>query len=154
VFFLFIFLVWVKEGTVVFRFGFAIVLAMGLWACAGDEGKDQTTPETTPTEAAAVPDAPGTEPAGETAVTTATETPATPAEAPATEVKKETAQGTMYVTAEMLNVRGGPSMTAKVLRHVKKGDALQILGKEGKWMRIADGEYVSGKYLTETQTAK
>lgn len=44
------------------------------------------------------------------------------------------------VTAEALNIRGGPSTGHAKLGLLKQGDAVKILGSEGDWLKIRHGE--------------
>ncbi|MGM9533111.1 SH3 domain-containing protein, partial [Intestinibacter sp.] len=40
------------------------------------------------------------------------------------------------VEATALNVRSGPGNTYPVIWTVKKGDTLEVVGKEGSWLKI------------------
>lgn len=69
----------------------------------------------------------------------------------------EAASKTMYVTADSLNVRQGPSVKTKILFKAKKGTALVIEGKEGNWRKvIVNGKagWVSGRYLSAKKPVK
>lgn len=135
----------------VLRFGLLVaVMAMGLWACSGDDEKTNEPVSPDQQAAAAAPSQPGVENAGETpAPAPAAAEPATPAPKPETPpaATAEKAQGTMTVTASLLNVRSGPGMKHKAVRQLKKGETINVLGTEGNWVKIADGEYVSKKFV-------
>ena len=52
----------------------------------------------------------------------------------------ETSGGVRYtVTADILNVRGEPSLTAPVIGKLKQGAVVEKLGEEGSWYRIRLG---------------
>jgi hypothetical protein len=57
-----------------------------------------------------------------------------------------------YVTAYALNVRSEPSKTAKVVRHVKHGDKVEVV-INGEWAQIGPGEFISVNRLSETPPA-
>jgi hypothetical protein len=57
-----------------------------------------------------------------------------------------------YVTAYALNVRSEPSKTAKVVRHVKHGDKVEVV-INGEWAQIGPGEFISVNRLAETPPA-
>ena len=70
------------------------------------------------------------------------------------------ADETLYVTADVLNMRELPSTSGKVLKLLEKGTELQCIGKattsseEIVWYKVSyDGEtgYCSSKYLSETK---
>ena len=53
----------------------------------------------------------------------------------------------LSVAVPFLNVRSGPSTSHRVVRMVKLGDILKIDKKNGGWVRINNGEWVSERYL-------
>jgi len=59
-------------------------------------------------------------------------------------------QATYTVTTSWLNVRAAPSMDAKVIKKLKKGDIVQARGREGIWVQVGENGYVSLHYLKET----
>lgn len=66
-------------------------------------------------------------------------------------VKEESgADQKYYVTTPILNVRSGPSMGSKVIRRLKKGDEVRGHGREGIWIMVGPGEFVSINFLKET----
>lgn len=136
------------------RFCAALLLTMA-WSCSGDD--DQAPKEPVATEAPAkVPDSPGDagqtteKPAGEGQ---AAETPPAveKSTAPAVEPVKETAApaaaGDMVVKAGALNVRSGAGMKNAVVRVLKKGEKVSPQSCDKGWCKLAEGEFVSKKYL-------
>jgi N-acetylmuramoyl-L-alanine amidase len=51
------------------------------------------------------------------------------------------------VNAEVLNVRAGPATAYRVIRQLKKGARVFVIGKEGDWAQLGAGEWASGKYI-------
>lgn len=51
------------------------------------------------------------------------------------------------VTATALNVRTGPGTGNEVVTTLKKGDAVKVEGKNGKWLKIS--AWVSGDFISE-----
>jgi hypothetical protein len=51
------------------------------------------------------------------------------------------------VDTHMLNVRQAPSMQAKVVGSLPKGQVVSAKGREGYWTQIGPGQYVAAKYL-------
>lgn len=62
-----------------------------------------------------------------------------------TPVAKPTESG--VITAAQLNVRAGAGTDAKVVRTLKSGDKVEIYEKKDGWLRIANGEWVSAKFV-------
>ena len=56
-----------------------------------------------------------------------------------------------YVKASKLNVRSQPSLDGAVLKTLSQGEEVQVQSVEGDWAKIAEGEFVSNKYLGESQ---
>lgn len=56
-----------------------------------------------------------------------------------------------YVMLHALNVRSGPSKSAKVVRLVKFNEAVNDLGRKDGWVKVGDGAYVWAKYLSATK---
>lgn len=54
----------------------------------------------------------------------------------------------LTVVPSGLNVRAGPGMRHVVRRVLKKGEKVKQLGQEGIWVKITNGEFVSGRYLS------
>lgn len=84
--------------------------------------------------------------------------PLAPAPAPSTQYQYKE----QYVTAYRLNVRSGPSVKDTILAVLKRGEAVQVLGRSGSWIRVKrppNQQYsggfregwVYGAYLTEYQ---
>jgi hypothetical protein len=58
-----------------------------------------------------------------------------------------------YVTSFALNVRGAPDkVNSTVIRHVKWGDKVEVV-INGEWAKLAAGEYISAKFLSDTDPA-
>jgi hypothetical protein len=57
----------------------------------------------------------------------------------------------LRVTGSRLNVREQPTTSAAAVARVKKGERLEVLGRDGEWfqVRVADGAtgWVHGKYV-------
>lgn len=102
-----------------------------------DGGEPAETPpeEPPPAEAAPAPEPPPPPPPAE---------PAAPAAA-----AFQGSKVVRYVTAYALNVRSEPSKTAKVVRHVKHGDKVEVV-INGEWAQIGPGEFLSVNRLSET----
>jgi uncharacterized protein YraI len=70
---------------------------------------------------------------------------------PAAEVKPTPPQEYVRVTGSRLNVREQPTTGAAAVARVKKGERLEVLGRDGEWVRVrlADGAtgWVHGKYV-------
>ena len=47
----------------------------------------------------------------------------------------------------LLNVREEPSLEAKVVHQVRKGDKLTVIEDLGEWSQIGDEEFVMSQYL-------
>ena len=47
----------------------------------------------------------------------------------------------------LLNVREEPSLEAKVVRQVKRGSKLPVIGELGEWSQMGDEEFVMSQYL-------
>ena len=61
---------------------------------------------------------------------------------------------TGYVRTAVLTVRSGPGMSHGVVRYVLFNQQVNILEKTNSWAKIAEGEYVSHKYLSNQQNQK
>jgi len=58
-----------------------------------------------------------------------------------------------YVTSFALNVRGAPDKdNSTVIRHVKWGDKVEVV-VNGDWAKLGEGEYISAKFLSDTDPA-
>ena len=58
-----------------------------------------------------------------------------------------------YVTSFALNVRGAPDKNnSTVIRHVKWGDKVEVV-INGEWAKLGAGEYISAKFLSDTDPA-
>jgi hypothetical protein len=58
-----------------------------------------------------------------------------------------------YVTSFALNVRGAPDkVDSTVIRHVKWGDKVEVV-INGEWAKLGEGEYISAKFLSDTDPA-
>jgi len=58
-----------------------------------------------------------------------------------------------YVTSFALNVRNAPDKdNSAVIRHVKWGDKVHVV-INGEWAQIGVGEYISAKFLSDTDPA-
>ncbi|NPA58459.1 MAG: AAA family ATPase [Aquificae bacterium] len=72
---------------------------------------------------------------------------------PPEEEEEEVNTGTVAV--ERLNMREKPSTDSRVLKVLKKGDKVEIIGQEGKWLKVKQGEvegWVDGRFIKqETQ---
>ena len=55
--------------------------------------------------------------------------------------------GHAYVAVEALNVRSGAGVSHSVVGAIPFGKKVQVL-KPGSWVKIGEGRYVYGKYLT------
>jgi outer membrane biosynthesis protein TonB len=70
---------------------------------------------------------------------------------PVAEVEPAPPQEYVRVTGSRLNVREQPTTNAPTVARVKKGERLEVLGREGEWVRVrlADGAtgWVHGKYV-------
>jgi len=70
---------------------------------------------------------------------------------PAADVKPTPPQEYVRVTGSRLNVREQPTTSAAAVVRVKKGERLEVLGRDGEWVRVrlADGAtgWVHGKYV-------
>jgi flagellum-specific peptidoglycan hydrolase FlgJ len=72
------------------------------------------------------------------------------AAAPAS-VKKETLASPYVTTAYYLNIRADSSSRSKILKVVKKGTMLQVVGKsERGWLKLNGGGFVHGAYAKLT----
>lgn len=61
-----------------------------------------------------------------------------------------------WITADSLRVRGSAGLSGEIIGGITFGEKVEILDKEGDWYKIRFGTgigYVSGQYLTFTQTA-
>lgn len=91
---------------------------------------------------------------GLAACKTAAPPPPVPA-APAAEVEPAPPQEYVRVTCSRLNVREQPTTSAATVARVKKGERLEVLDREGEWVRVAlaDGAtgWVHGKYVQSDQ---
>ena len=131
------------------------LLALGV-GCSGDQEASE------PTEADGQEEASGGE--GETdAASTGEEAATTPAaeptveqppvaEPPPTEPTATAFQGpkvVRYITAYALNVRAEPSKSAKVIRHIKHGDKVEVV-LNGEWAQLGPGEFIATTRLSET----
>jgi hypothetical protein len=97
-------------------------------------------------------DAPPEEPPPAEAAPAAEPPPPPPPAEPAAPAAAAAFQGNKvvrYVTAYALNVRSEPSKTAKVVRHVKHGDKVEVV-INGEWAQIGPGEFLSVNRLSET----
>jgi len=127
------------------------LVVLGMAACTHDAVK---TEETIVPAAQAVPadaKAEGTDAkaAGEVAKG---EAKGPEAAAPAATEKKTK---TMYVTASLLNVRDGASMSAKVVRTMPLQTAVEVLEVKLGWAKIGENEYVGAKHVSDiTPTMK
>lgn len=108
---------------------------------ADDDGAAQAT--TAPAEeapvAAEVPEAPVSTPE------------VAPVAAPAA-VNFQGEKVVRYVTAFALNVRSEPSREARVVRHVKFGEKLEVV-INGEWAQLGLGEFIAVTRLSETPPA-
>jgi hypothetical protein len=58
-----------------------------------------------------------------------------------------------YVNSFALNVRGAPDKdNSTVIRHVKWGDKVEVV-INGEWAKLGAGEYISAKFLSDTDPA-
>jgi hypothetical protein len=58
-----------------------------------------------------------------------------------------------YVTSFALNVRGAPDkVNSTVIRHVKWGDKVEVV-VNGEWAKLGAGEFISAKFLSDTDPA-
>lgn len=67
-----------------------------------------------------------------------------------------TASKTKYITADVLNVRSGPSTKYKVVTTGKRNQAVKVTQTKGSWDKVIIGSktgWVSGKYLTTKKPA-
>ena len=79
-----------------------------------------------------------------------------PAAPPAQAAPSTPASGFMYVTADALNVRSGPSTNHAIAGSVTRGTRVQLLGANGNWRRIRTGNtegYVSINFLAASAPA-
>lgn len=53
-----------------------------------------------------------------------------------------------------VNVRNAPSTSARVLRTLKAGASIGIIGTQGEWVQIGNSEYVYGAYVTTSKAKK
>lgn len=60
---------------------------------------------------------------------------------------------TMYVT-KPLNVRKGPGTEYEKVNSLKYSDEVKVTGQSGTWYRLENGNFVFGKYLSETKPAE
>lgn len=53
------------------------------------------------------------------------------------------------VIGDRVNIRRAPSLTAKVIRRVNRGDELTVVSvnKQSKWARLSDGAYICTDYI-------
>ena len=82
--------------------------------------------------------------------------PAAAAPAPAPAQATAAASGFLYVTADALNVRSGPSANHALVGQVTRGTRVQVLGANGNWRRIRAGNtegYASLSFLAATAPA-
>ena len=61
---------------------------------------------------------------------------------------------TGYVRTAVLRVRSGPGTSHGTVRYILFNQQVNILEKTNHWAKIADGEYVSHKYLSNQQNQK
>lgn len=59
-----------------------------------------------------------------------------------------------WVQTSALNVRSGPSMQFPVVRVVRRGEEINEIGKEGRWIKVAENEYLYMSYLSDTPISK
>lgn len=78
------------------------------------------------------------------------EKPSTPT-TPPTETPLEQMKADGEITAEALNIRGGPGTSHGVVTQLKKGEKIKITGKQNGWYRLDLGNgkvgWASGKYI-------
>jgi uncharacterized protein YgiM (DUF1202 family) len=58
------------------------------------------------------------------------------------------------VTAQVLNVRSGPSRKAKVVRQLEKGAKVRVLEVRGPFARIGEGEWVRTRHIAKATAKK
>jgi pyruvate/2-oxoglutarate dehydrogenase complex dihydrolipoamide acyltransferase (E2) component len=138
-------------------FGSVIAVASFVGGCSGDE---ETTEE--PVEGGEKSDegkeeAGGEEGGGEEAPPAEEPAAATPAPAPAPAPAPvapaepagfEGAKVSRWVTSFALNVRSGPGKDFPVVRHVKRGDKVDVV-INGEWAKLGTNEYISANRLSE-----
>lgn len=56
--------------------------------------------------------------------------------------------GRLWVSANKVNVRSGPSFRYERVRTLNKGARINILERRGNWVRIEANQWVSASYLT------
>ncbi len=57
------------------------------------------------------------------------------------------ASESVRVTVERANLRSGPSTDSRIVAKVEKGTVLQVLGREGAWVRVAAPEGGAAAYI-------
>lgn len=149
------------------RLGLFLALMLPLtWSCSGDE--DQKPKEPVAAEQK-VPDQPGmpaapsgeseaAKPAGEgqAAAEAAPAAAAAAAEpeksvAPTEAMPAASSQGDMVVKSGALNVRQSPGTKSPVVRQLKRGEHVAPVSCEKGWCKLAEGEYVSKKFLAKPE---
>ena len=62
----------------------------------------------------------------------------------------------LYVKVPVLYIRSGPGMKYKTIGTVKFNEAIIVKEKlhKGAWIKLDEGQYVGGRYLSETKNDK
>jgi uncharacterized protein YraI len=121
------------------------------------EEAPETTASTTASPPTAVPETPTAAPETPTAAPTAqpTQEIADTRIAPVVEAAATHAPQPFRVTATGLNIRAGAGTDHEIVGGLKRGDAIDVIGREGKWLMIThDGQnaYVHHHYVEPAET--
>lgn len=57
-----------------------------------------------------------------------------------------------YITTANVNVREGAGTASKSVAVAKKGTSVSVVGENDGWSKLADGNYISSKYLAKADT--
>lgn len=130
-----------------------LLFTYSLGGCSGDEVANEPVAATSTDSV--IPDAPGSDQNGAQGASSvnpdATGQPVgEKAQNTAGQTTGATGGAQMIVTSGGLNVRSGPGMQHKSVRVLSKGTKISIESCNGHWCRIAEGEFVAKKFLSES----
>lgn len=94
---------------------------------------------------------PGASPGGAEATPSAAASVSAGSVAPATFASGDT----VYVTAQSLNARSRPSPSARVVSHLRSGQAVKVIDARGDWIKVAQGAalvWVASSQVSSTRS--
>lgn len=63
---------------------------------------------------------------------------------------------TVYVISPNLNARTQPNTSARIVRHLRNGEALRVVESKGEWLKVAQGAalvWIASSHVSSTRTA-